>query len=389
MKKAIPILILLLLMQTILTGCWNRRELNSLAIVQAIGLDRTKDGQISLTVELIKPAEIKSDKGGGGGKGTWTLTSQGETVFDAFRNATLQSSRKLLISHNKIVIIGEGAAKAGIAPLLDFLERDHETRLLSWMYIAQGEAKDILETEHEQEKILATALESLAKATAATSKIPRIQTLGVLKALISKTSDPFIPGIEIFQNQDDKKLKKTVKLNNTAIFKKDKLVGWFDEKETRGLLWILGEVKSGIIVVKSPQEETKKVSLEIIKASSKIKPEMIDGNLVITMEIKEKGNLGEQMSGGVDLTKPDPFEELEKRQAAVIQSEIDAALKKAQAWDVDIFKFGEEVHHKFPNEWPELKENWDEEFRNLEVKVEVDAKLWRTGLVTKPATGEQ
>jgi len=388
MKKLIALLMILFLLQTMLTGCWNRRELKTLAIVEMLGLDRTEDGQISLTFEILKPAEVKADNGGGG-KGTWTLTSQGETVFDAFRNATLQASRKLFISQNKIIVIGQEAAKAGITPLLDFLSRDHEPRLLTHMFIAKGTAKDTLEVEHGQEKILATALENLAKVAAATSKIPRIQTLDVMKDLASKTSDPFIPGIDIFQNKEGEKVNKTIILSNTAIFKKDKLVGWFDKKETRGLLWILGEVKSGIIVVKSPQEETKNVGIEIIKASSKIKPEMIDGNLVITMEIKEDGNLGEQMSEGVDLTKPDAFEELEKRQAAVIQSEINAALTKAQDWDADIFKFGEEVHRKFPGEWPELKENWDREFKNIEVKVEVEAKLRNTGLVTRPVTIQQ
>lgn len=392
MKKSMVLLLILFLLQTMLTGCWNRRELKTLAIVQAIGIDRTEDGQISLTVELLKPAELKTTKGGGGGgggKGTWTLTSQGETVFDAFRNATLQSSRKLFISHDKIVVIGQEAAKTGIAPLLNFLDRDHEPRLLAHLFIAKGTAKDIIEADHEQEKALATALENLAKATAATSKIPRIQTLDVMKALISKTSDPFIPGVEIFQNKENEKVSKTIILSNTAIFKKDKLVGWFDKKETRGLLWILGEVKSGIIIVKSPQEEIKNVSLEIIKASSKIKPERIDGNLVITIEITEMGNLGEQMSEGVDLTKPDTFEELEKRQAAVIQSEINAALTKAQTWDADIFKFGEAVHRKFPGEWPELKETWDREFKNIEVKVEVEAKLRSNGVTTGPTTTQQ
>ena len=394
MKKSFAIFLILFLLQIMLTGCWNRRELDTLAIVQAVGLDRTEDGKISLTVELLKPAEIKApsgDKGGGGGgggKGTWTLTSQGETVFDAFTNATLQSDRKLFISMNKIVVISQEAAEAGIAPLMDFLNRDPEPRLLAYMFITKGKAKDILEAEPEQDKILAKALESSAKATMAASKIPKIKMLDVMKALASKTSDPFIPGVEIAQNKEGEKVKKTVKPDGTAIFEKDKLIGWFDKKETRGLLWVLGEVKSGIIIVKSPQEESKKVSLEIIRASSKIKPEMIDGNLVITVEVKEEGNLGEQMSEGVDLTKPDMFEELEKRQAAVIEAEINAALTKAQAWGVDIFKFGEEVHRKVPREWAELKENWDEEFKNIKVIVEVEAKLRRTGLSTKPTTAE-
>ncbi|KJS82060.1 MAG: spore gernimation protein GerC [Peptococcaceae bacterium BICA1-8] len=401
MKKRTLGCFIFILLLVVLTGCWNRRELNTLSIVQAVGIDRTENGQISLTFQILKPSEIKtlgSAGGGGGSKGVWTLTSTGQTIFDAFRNATMEADRKLFIPFNKIIVIGEEAARAGIAPLLDFFDRDHETRLRVYVLIARGKTKDIIEAEHEQEKVPADAIESLVKATFATSKIPKIDLHELLKTLASKTSDPFIPGIELLEKKkdeidemkEDEKTKKVVKLDGTAIFREDKLIGWFDEIETRGLLWILGKVKSGIIVVPSPREGTKNVALEIIKVSSEVKPEMINGRLVITVEVKEEGNLGEQMSESVDLTKPDTFKELEKKQAAAIKDEINAALIKAQKeWGVDIFKFGEAVHRKFPGEWKELKKSWDEEFQNIEVKVEVEAKLREVGMFTYPVKKEE
>lgn len=390
MKNRIFICITFILMLSMLTGCWNRRELNTLAVIQAVAIDRMEDGGVSLTFQLLKPGEVKAPAagraggGGGEGKGVWILTSTGETVFDAARNATIESERKLYWPHNRIIVFGEEAARSGIAPLMDYVHRDHESRHLPYIFIARGKAKDIIEAEHEQEKIPAKAIEGLARATFATSKIPKINLHDFLETLDSKTSDPFIPGIEVYEKKEDEKIKKLVKLDETAIFKKDKLAGWFDWRETRGLLWVLGKVRSGIIVVPSPRDETKNVSLEIIRSSGKVKPEMIDGRLVITVEVKEEGNLGEQMSE-VDLTKPDTFKELEKKQAAAIKDEINAALIKAQKeWAVDIFKFGEAVHRKFPKEWKELKNRWDTEFQKVEVKVEVEAKLRRVGMSTTP-----
>lgn len=393
MKKRILVYFIFILLLCILTGCWNRRELNTLSIVQAVGIDRTENGQISLTFQILKPSDIKtpaSAGGGGGSKGVWTVTSTGQTIFDALRNATMEADRKLFLPFNKIIVIGEGAARAGIAPLTDFFDRDHEIRRLSYIFIARGKAKDIIEATHEQESVPAKAIENLAKVTFATSKVPKVTLHEVLKILAGKTSDPIITGIEILTQQENGKEKKQLKLNNTAIFDKDKLIGWFAGKETRGLLWILGQVKSGIIVVPSPGEETRNVSLEITKASSKVKPEIINGKLVITVEVKEEGNLGEQMSEKVDLTKPDTFKELEKRQEAAIRDEINAALEKGlKEWGVDIFKFGEEVHRKFPGEWKELKKSWDEELQDIEVKVEVEAKLRRVGTSTYPEGKEE
>ena len=385
MKKTAAFINLIFLL-VMLTGCWNRRELNTLSIVQAFGIDRTEDNRISFTAQILIPGEIRTPggkEGGGGGKAVWVVTSTGKTVFEAIRNATFEADRKLYFPHNKIIVIGEKAAKSGIAPLLDFYDRDPEGRLRPFMFIARGSAKDILEAEHGQERIPAKAIENLAKGTFATSKIPKVELFDILKIFAGKTSAPFIPGIKTVEHKENEKIKKMVKLDETAIFKKDKLIGWFDGEETRGLLWVLGKVKSGIIVVKSPKEEDKNVSLEIIRASSKVKPEIEDGNITITVEIKMEGNLGEQMSK-VDLTKPDTFKELEIRLAVAIREEINAALDKAlKEWGTDIFKFGEEVHRKYPKEWKELEEKWDEECKNIDVKVEVEAKLRRVGMITK------
>ncbi len=386
MKRQILIFLISILLLIMLTGCWNRKELSTVSVIQAVGIDRTENNQISLTFQILLPGEVKAK--GGGGKGVSVFTSEGETVFDALRNAALESDRKLLGSHNKVIVIGEEAAREGITPLLDFVRRDHEYRRLSYLFIAKGKAKDIIKGEHEQEKIPGKALESLAKATKATSKLPKIDLNDFFNTLTSKTTDSIAPGIHVIEKKINKKTKKVIELDETAIFKKDKLAGWFDWTETRGLLWVLDKVKSGIIIVKSPKDEKEYVSLEIIRASSKVKPEIRDGKLSVTVEVKEEGNLGEQMSQ-VDLTKPDTFKELEKRQAAAIEEEINAALHKAQEWGVDIFQFGEAFHRKFPKEWPELKENWDEEFKKLEVTLEVDAKLRRVGISTTPVKAKE
>lgn len=389
MKKRILLCLIFLFMISFSTGCWSSRELDKLSIVQAIGIDQGENGQIRLTAEILIPSKIKSPgaSGGGssGGKVVWVLKSTGETVFDALRNATFESDRKLYLSFNKIIVIGEEAAKEGIAPFLDFFARDHEIRGLAYIFIARGKVEDIMEASTDQEAVTSKVMENLAENTSVTSKAVKVHFYELQSTLASKTSDPFLTGIEIIKQQKNDQEKKLLRLNDTAIFDQDRLIGWFNGKETRGLLWVLGEVKSGIIVVPSPGQETEKVSIEILNASSEIKPEIINGKLVITVKIKENASIGEQMSANANADQPEIFRELEKRQAAAIKEEINAALEKGQKeWGVDIFKFGEEVHRKFPKEWQELKENWDEEIKNIEVHVEVEAKLRMFGKSTFP-----
>jgi len=385
MKKTIFTLSCIILL-ILLPGCWNSRELNTLAIVQAVGIDRTEDGQISVSLQILKPSAIKSSSSSGntnGSKSVWVVTSRGETVFDAIRNASMQTDRKAYFSHNMVYVLSEEIARKGISDELDLWSRDVEFRELPYVFISKGKAEDVIRSEHEQEKIPGQAIEELARLTFAASKIPEVQLINLLKNLASKTDDSIIPGITIAQGNAETSTKNLVELEGTAILKRDKLIGWFDSRETRGVLWILGNVKSGIIVVPTPSDETKKSGVEIIKASSRIVPERVDGNLVLTVNVHADGNLGEQMSNA-DLVNPEPFKELEEETASEIKNEIYSAVIKAQKWDVDIFKFGAEVHRQFPKEWPELERNWPEEFQKIRVNIVVDAKLHWTGLTKKP-----
>lgn len=401
-RQLIAIFIISVLFAT--SGCWNRRELNTLAIIMAIGIDKApEDGKIKLTTQVLKPDEIKAPAATGGQgspKGVWVLTSTGHTIFDAYRNATMQSDRKLYNSQTKVIVISEEMARAGVRPILDFFDRDHELRRLSWLLIAKGEAKDIIEAEHEQEKIPAQAIESLVTASGATSMAVTVNLHEFLKMLANKATDPFASRIEIIAEEETEKKaakkpkpeesqqngpRKRMRLTGAAVFKDDKLAGWLNRPETRGLNWILGKVKSGIIIVKSPKDENQYVALEIIRASSKIIPEIRDGQVTITVEVEEEGNLGEQMSD-VDLTTPEYFDSLERRQATVIKNEIAAVLRKAQKeWGTDIFGFGDAIHRKFPREWKKLEKKWDTEFSQIEVKVKVISTLMRFGLHTAPA----
>ncbi|WP_110955515.1 Ger(x)C family spore germination protein [Anaerosinus massiliensis] len=383
-RQKIIHIILLVILCLLLSGCWNRRELGNLSIVQGIGIDKTEDDQINITVQILKPGAMKSKTGEESNeKAIFTLSTTGRTMQEALRSATTESDRKLYLGQMKIIVIGEEAAKMGFAPLLDLFDRDQEDRRTRYIFIAHGKAKEVLEAEHPQEKLPAKAIESLAKATVATSQIAKITTHDVLKTLSNKTSAPFIPGIRVIEEKKDEKVKKKLRLEGTAVFNEDKLIGWLDKKETRGLLWILGQVKSGSLIVGSPGDETKPVGLEIIKASSNVEAKHINEKYVMHVKITEMGNISEQWTD-LRLTTPEIFKEIEAKQAIVIREEIDAAIDKAQKeLGADVFKFGEEIHREYPKEWKELKTRWPEEFQKLEIDVEIKAKLRNIGMTTR------
>jgi spore germination protein KC len=369
------------------TGCWNRRELDTLAIVMGIAFDKTKNpGELQLTAQIVKPAELKAPSrtgGGAAGRAYLNIKNTGETVFETVRGFTHKFNQKLYFQHNQVLIFSRDIAKQGVQKYIDFFLREPEARLTVWVLVAKDKASEILDVTPQLRKLPAMDITDEIESQAATSQSPQVKLEQFVTRLMSKTTAPVAPLIEVSGEGNE----KTALISGAAVFKKDKLAGQLDTTETRGLLWVLGEVKSGIIDVDCPGGDGK-VSMEILRASSKVTPEIKDGKIGIKVKIKEEGNVGSQ-SCTENFLLPPAIEALEKKKAAAIQTEVQAALKKARQLNTDIFGFGDLVHQRYPRLWNEYETRWDEVFPNIEVTVAVEAKLRRIGRITKPVYPEK
>ena len=161
-------------------------------------------------------------------------------------------------------------------------------------------------------------------------------------------------------------------------------MGWLDKTQTRGLQWVKGKVRSGIIVIEQPEAEDKLASIEILRASSTVIPKMTEGSPSILIKVGALGNLGETQEFFDPMESQETWISMERRMAEVIRYEIQAALDIAKyEFNSDIFGFGAEISRKYPKEWRALKDKWDEEFPKLDVEIEVETSLRRSGLTRR------
>lgn len=215
----------------------------------------------------------------------------------------------------------------------------------------------------------------MLQAQSATSEIGSFTFYDFIERLMSKTTAPLATQIRLNKEGE-------VELAGTAIFKGEKLVGFIGKKETRGLLWVIGKIKSGVVIVKAPANKGK-VSLGIIRAAGKIQAETKNDSVKITVKVNVQSGLGEQ-TGDLDTSKPEVIKSLARREATVIRNEINAAFKKAQELNADIFGFGEAVHRADFKAWKKLEPRWDEIFPKLKVKLIVKTNISLNGLINKP-----
>jgi spore germination protein KC len=374
-------------MITSLTGCWGLYELNALAIVQGVGLDKRKDqNQTDVTIQIAKPsASHQSNKEGGNGtaKAYWNITNTGDTFSSALRQFSNDSIRRLYFPHNKVLIFGRRLAKDGIQQYVDFFIREHENRLTVKVLVANHNARAILEVQPRLENITASDISDLLRNRSLIATSAQVNLKQLASGLMSKTAAPVVPIVDISGEGEKKKLI----ISRLAVFKKAKLVGELNMTEARGLLWAIGKVKGGFLEVAAPDGEGK-ASFEILRSKSKIIPKLQDNKVRFLIKIKEEDMLNSQ-SSPKNLTLVPVSKALGKIKKDAIHKEVIEALTKAKKLNADIFGFGEIVHKKFPKKWKKMESEWDELFPKIEVEVQVQSVMKRVGTISKPANAEK
>lgn len=381
-----PFIILLILSLLLTGGCWDRRELDERGFIAGFALDKGKQSnQIMATAQIIDPSQVASGKNSkGGGKPFFLVSSEGPTIFYVIRHLNQYSSRKLTYDHNQVFIFGEDLAVQGINKYLDLFMRDTEIRKNNLVMVAEGKGAEILKITTPLSPIPALYIDKLIKEDIISNSETMATTfIDFSQRVMSRSTAPVASLISIRTGGTEKKLH----ISGMAVFNRElKMVGKLNGTETRGLLWVLGKVQSGIILIK-PGKCNNSYSMEITKASSKIIPRLENGTPQITVKISISSNLGEAGCPD-DLLQSAIWSTMEKQQTQAIRREILMALNRAQALNADIFGFGDAFYKKYPSQWRQIGPHWQEIFPELKVDVVVESKVESPSLTVKAFTGK-
>lgn len=374
----------------LISGCWDNRELNKLAIVSGWGFDRAKNGDYLISIQSIVPGLVKGSTGMSGSDIQKPITPmpvevdhcQGNTIFEALNRYTTRGSRTLFFPHTRIIVFGKKVARQGLYPLVEAVFRMRESRPNTLLVVAEDEASQILAARDSIETIPALGIADEIELAGESSKYPVETSLDFANQLLGRTTAPILPIIGVFEATSSEGLPiKRVGVKGTAVFKGDKMVGELNERESRGLLWVIGKVKHGYLVTNTSSQE--KSTFLIVGAQNRIDP-MIEGDRIkITIVITEHGNLMEYKGPGP--LNPKVIKSLQDSAADAIKSEVLAALNKSRTLNADFFGFGEIIHRKYKNKWKTLEPRWNEIYPNIEITLNVKSEFKNFGEINSLA----
>lgn len=379
----------------ILTGCWDRRELNQLGIVSAIGIDKDPDTEeYILTSHVLKPSEL-SVQNSSSRKPYNVVTTTAKTIFEAIQKSNNLSDREGFYAHNKVIIVSEELAKEGLLPILDSFKRGKEIRGYNKLFISKNsQAIDLLTLKSSGiNPIPGNMYDDLAKNTNHQFGSTSINIINYYKDTIESGIEPVVGVLQIEENKSNP-TEKVIRITGGAAIKNDKLAGYLDETETSGYQLIKGDISTGVISLPSVLEKNKFVSIEVINTNSKIKPEVKSGEVSFTIIVNIEGRLTEQQSNIIKFKEREQqvkyLNKLEEVAEKQIEEEINTVVKKAQQdFKTDIFGMGKSLFKENPAAWMNVKENWPETFAQVPFKVTAKVNISSSTLFKGPFVPEE
>jgi spore germination protein KC len=358
--------IVILFIPIMLCGCWNYREINDRRLIAGAAIDYNPNTQkYILTLEAIDPMTEEGEENRGE-----IFTTQGDSPFDSVRNMVSKSGIKFYWSHAKIFIFSEELAKDEILHILDYIYRDGEMRNDMWILISKGKsAGDILQIEeNEYMPISSFRIARILRMESENSLVGlhAVPMDEFIQRLYEPNQNPSLPGVKIEKNNGT----EHVVVTGLALFKKDKLLGWFTDEESNILLIIEDNVKRGY----EYYEGEIPVGLSILDSKTKIKVKLVDNEINIYIDVDTQANIIE-LGGDVDYIK-EKRDILEKKLEEKKKKDMEDLIKKVQnEFGVDIFDFSRHVKAQQPKLWAKVRGDWDRIFREVKFNINVNVLI--------------
>ncbi|RJE83637.1 Ger(x)C family spore germination protein [Paenibacillus sp. 1011MAR3C5] len=408
MCRFIRLVCTVLVLTPLLSGCWDRLEIDDRAVVLGVSIDEVdseakatreedevthvrgslpppKQGMVRVGVQIALPGQIPLGPGESGGMGggnpnrtVWVINVVGHSINDAFMNLQQQVSSRLFFGHLRIIVISEEVAKKDMSNINDYFRRNPEVRRMAWMMVSKGKAFELMNAAPRLERIPTLYLMSTLDNAIKMGKFPKDYIGQYWSNSSKKGQEGFLPFVEI-KEQDN------VEIKGLAYFRGEKLVGITKPLEISGFLGLRGINPAGYraVILLDSEDLSTSVMTNVTHRHSKINLSVKDGKPYFQIRVELEANLDEKMSESIALDDPATIAAIERKQEKGSVQFYQNIIKKTQSKGSDIFGFGEMVRAKKPGYWHQYigtKEKWQDMYKETTFDIEVAVRIRRIGM---------
>ena len=320
---------------SLLSGCaalLHPREVEQLQLVQTIGFDGAVGG---MTVSVSSGAAFSEEVSA-------HLAAQGASIHTAVQRLQDFSPREeLFFAHIRYAVVGETAARTGIAPILDYFERGTQTQLSVPLFVVRGgDAYELVALSASGENEITAALSSLEADTERQGSAHCFTVLEIASRLrrsgaaLACAVTPTAPEGSVPASDGEALALET----GYAVFRGNALAGFLDRDAALGADLLLGYAPQASYVLSDGGGGTVTVQLHAANTSFSLAP---DGTLRAAVRCRAAVT----ESSGADAAL---LSRLEEELSRAVAAQLTAALAAETRLDADFLEL-----------WRVLPEGWD------------------------------
>ena len=377
MLKKITLLFFIVIILSCFCSCERYgTEIEDMMIIQGIAVDKDKEGY-EVTIEMLNNKQSASaDSSNVGEEMTLCYSGKGETVAEALRLIINKTGNVPTYTHNKVIILSEDVAKSDVTKVLDFFERDYTTEPITLVCTAKDvKAGEVLKANIGKDISKSEVLEKILNQSAISSITPETRLIDVINTVLDETACIALPTVTLQKNGET----KAFFVENVAVFNYDNELSYYLGRESsESFVRLLGELKNGTLVTQD--EKGAKATFIIVDGKTRYKAEVNNGIVNYNVKIKMYCDLNAYEGDRFQSIKNETVEVFRKNIELDTERKLKDTYKAIQQHDAfDILHFGRRLLQNDKNAYKQLKNNWQGNFKNSNINVDVEVVIRRIG----------
>lgn len=353
----------------IFSGCthdMSRKEIDEIDLVLVVAIDY-ENGEYTLSA-LHSAGGGADPEAGSSGAGTEEVaTGSGKSAYEALEDLKLKNKKSISLAQAGSFLIGEGAAKQGLAQSLDFLSRDETIKMEALIYVTKGKkAADFIQEGIKNQQTIHEDLDAMKQKQQETLTRNDNTMVNILNDMKQTDSCVLVP----YLLAD----KSGYLIDGYAVFNQLMLVDYLDHETSDGVNFIRNIMRSYPIYLDN------EVGLYISFTNTKLKSELKDKQVTVTITVSFESMLKEVLTQK-DVFTTQELDKLTKDQNNYIKAILEKPVNYSIESGLDILNLARIVENQNYAQWKSIKDTWTKEVSGIRYQYKVQSRISKSFLL--------
>ncbi|MGY0374817.1 Ger(x)C family spore germination protein [Clostridium sp. JNZ J1-5] len=370
MTKRYHRLLIILILSSLLTGCWDYQDVNKRNIRLSVGLDKTEDGFDfnGESASLIAGAEKSGEKIQI--PVTYYYTASGRSLEEVKEKLDESAPQEDFSGAMRVVVLGKNYAEDGIEPYINRVNHLTYLRKSLLIVVSREAPKQLFQRQVTNDISIGYAIEDTIRQLNENGQCIYKTAQDVQTDIQNKDIGYILPYVGIENN--------TIEFLGFVIMKENKMIGIISNEKSFGFLYLLLNKATDMKTISDVGNKENIYSVRTKLKKRKIKTNYNDKKINIDIDLKLVLQLQYQYQ--TKALNEGIIRELKDKVAKEVEKEVLYAVNLSQKeYKSDVFGFAKYFKAQNPKAYKEI--NWKEEYPKATINLNIETKFSDVNLI--------